>query len=240
MGQLYVDTIEPQSGTSLTIGESGQNTVLAGNDIRTNVIQDAGGNAIFTSNGSGTLSGVNSGFGSAMSLITSTTVSSSVSQVDFTSGMTSTYKAIQFRIYYWHHSANAHSQFQASTDAGSNWTTVLGTNSQSRAYILTNGNGGWGYDGTVTEGSATPINLTENTGSGSAASACLILTIYNHSSTTFWKHFVARVNRQNTNGYVYDETISGHWRTTSAITGIRFKPASGTIDSGKFKLFGLK
>ena len=33
-----------------------------------------------------------------MSLITSTTVSSSVSQVDFTSGITSTYKAIQFRI----------------------------------------------------------------------------------------------------------------------------------------------
>ena len=52
MGQLYVDQIDPQSGTSLTIGESGQNTVIPGNDIRANVVQDAGGNAIFTSNGS--------------------------------------------------------------------------------------------------------------------------------------------------------------------------------------------
>ena len=43
MGQLYVDTIEPQSGTALTVGESGQNTVLAGNDLRANVLQDAGG-----------------------------------------------------------------------------------------------------------------------------------------------------------------------------------------------------
>ena len=83
MGQLYVDTIEPQSGTSLTIGESGQNTVLAGNDIRANVLQDAGGNAILTSNGSGTLSGVNSGFGSAMSLLNTTTISSAVCSASF-------------------------------------------------------------------------------------------------------------------------------------------------------------
>ena len=51
MGLLYVDTIEPQSGTALTVGESGQNTVLPGNDLRANVLQDAGGNAIFTSDG---------------------------------------------------------------------------------------------------------------------------------------------------------------------------------------------
>ena len=239
MGQLYVDQIDPQSGTSLTIGESGQNTVIPGNDIRTNVVQDAGGNAIFTSNGSGTLSGVNSGFGSAMSLIQSQTVSSSVAAVDFTTGMSSTYKAIQFRIYYWDQSASAHPQFQASTDAGSNWATVLGTNNETRAYRY-NGGGGWGYDGTVTSGSLTPINLAETMPTGSNASMCALLTIYNHASTTFWKHFILRQTRQNTSGYVFDETISGHWRTASAINGIRFKPASGTIDSGKFKLFGLK
>ena len=239
MGQLYIDQIDPQSGTSLTIGESGQNTVIPGNDIRANVVQDAGGNAIFTSNGSGTLSGVNSGFGSAMSLIQSQTVSSSVSEVDFTTGMTSTYKAIMFRIYYWDQSAHAHPGFQASTDAGSNWGTVLGTNNETRAYRYSGG-GGWGYDGTVTEGSGTPINLAESMPTGSTASMCAYMTIYNHASTTFWKHFILRQTRQNSSGYVFDETISGHWRTASAINGIRFKPASGTIDSGKFKLFGIK
>ena len=69
MGLLYVDTIEPQSGTALTVGESGQNTVLAGNDFRANVFQDAGGNAIFTSNGSGTLSSVDAAFGNAEVLL---------------------------------------------------------------------------------------------------------------------------------------------------------------------------
>ena len=238
MGQLYVDQIDPQSGTLITIGESGQNTVIPGNDIRANVLEDAGGNAIFTSNGSGTLSGINSGFGSAMSLITSTTVSSSVSQVDFTSGMTSTYKAIQFRIYYWNQSANAHPQFQASTDAGSSWA-VLGTNGQSRGY-RTSGSGGWGYDGTVTEGSATPINLSETTASGADSSQCAHLTIYNHASTTLWKSFFYRAVRKNSAGNLFDEWINGHWRTDSAITGIRFKQASGNIDSGVFKMFGIK
>ena len=49
MAKLYVDTIEPEGATTnLTIGEAGQDVILPGNDIRANVLQDAGGNAIFT------------------------------------------------------------------------------------------------------------------------------------------------------------------------------------------------
>ena len=128
MGQLYVDTIEPQSGTSLTIGESGQNTVLAGNDIRANVLQDAGGNAILTSNGSGTLSGVNSGFGSAMSVLSTTTVSSAVASVSFTSGIDSTYK--QYMVTWWGvHGTTADTDWlmQGSIDGGSNYNVSTTT-----------------------------------------------------------------------------------------------------------------
>ncbi|MDP6772273.1 MAG: hypothetical protein QF704_16325, partial [Anaerolineales bacterium] len=67
---LKTNAIEPEGATTnLVIGESGQNTVISNNDLRANVLQDAGGNALFTSNGSGVLSGVNSGFGSAMVLL---------------------------------------------------------------------------------------------------------------------------------------------------------------------------
>ena len=96
MGLLYVDTIEPQSGTALTVGESGQNTVLPGNDLRANVLQDAGGNAIFTSDGSGNVTGVNSDIGAAMVLIQSQTASSSAN-IAFTSpGFTNTYDAVSY------------------------------------------------------------------------------------------------------------------------------------------------
>ena len=77
---LKTNAIEPEGATTnLVIGESGQNTVISNNDIRANVLQDAGGNAVFTSNGSGVLSGVNSAFGSDMVLLSTQTASSSAS-----------------------------------------------------------------------------------------------------------------------------------------------------------------
>ena len=100
MGLLYVDTLSPQSGTNITVGESGQNTLLPGNDLRSNVLQDAGGNAIFTSDGSGTISGLNAGFGSSMSLLNTTTFSTSTAGVTFGSSLlTNTYKHYIIRFY---------------------------------------------------------------------------------------------------------------------------------------------
>ena len=71
---LKTNAIEPQSGTTLTIGQSGQNVVVDADSIKNNVLKDAGGNAVFTSNGSGVLSGLNAGFGSAQVLISTTTI----------------------------------------------------------------------------------------------------------------------------------------------------------------------
>ena len=61
MAKLYVDTIEPEGATTnLAIGESGQDVIVTGNDIRANTVQDAGGGATadvyaaFTSTGAST------------------------------------------------------------------------------------------------------------------------------------------------------------------------------------------
>ena len=43
---IEVNTIEPQSGTTLTIGNSGQDVVVNADSIKNNVLKDAGGNAI--------------------------------------------------------------------------------------------------------------------------------------------------------------------------------------------------
>ena len=94
---IEVNTIEPQSGTTLTIGNSGQDVVVNADSIKNNVLKDAGGNALFTSNGSGVLSGLNAGFGSAQVLISTTTVSTAVATIDFTSGIDSTYNEYVFK-----------------------------------------------------------------------------------------------------------------------------------------------
>ena len=73
---LKANSIEPEGATTtITIGETGQNVIIGADSIKNNVVKDAGGNAVFTSNGSGVLSGVNAGFGSAQVLVDSTTLS---------------------------------------------------------------------------------------------------------------------------------------------------------------------
>ena len=93
MTTINVNTIAP-SGSTLTVGESGD-TIVAVDEIKVNTVKDAGGNTLWVSNGSGTLSSV-SGFGGALNLLSTQTASGSAS-LDFTSGIDSTYKEYVFK-----------------------------------------------------------------------------------------------------------------------------------------------
>ena len=115
---LKTNAIEPEGATTnLVIGESGQNTIISNNDLRANVLQDAGGNALFTSDGSGNLSGVSSKLGSAMVLISSQTASNSAS-LSFTSGITSTYGEYIFRFYNINPTSDGVFQWQVDANGG--------------------------------------------------------------------------------------------------------------------------
>ena len=95
MDTLNVNTIEPEGGTTtINVGLSGKNVIITDN-LKANTLKDAGGNTIFTSDGSGNLSSVNSGFGSAQVLLSTQTASDSAS-LSFTSGIDSTYKEYVF------------------------------------------------------------------------------------------------------------------------------------------------
>ena len=66
------------------------------------------------------------------------------------------------------------------------------------------------------------------------------LWLFNPSSTTFVKHFMARYNSHLHSDGSYESHIGGYFNTTSAIDEIQFKMASGDIDAGTFKLYGIK
>ena len=61
MGTLRAKTIEPATGSTLTLGASGDTVTVSSDSIKVNTFKDAGGNTLFTSDGAGTLSSVNSG-----------------------------------------------------------------------------------------------------------------------------------------------------------------------------------
>jgi hypothetical protein len=81
--------------------------------------------------------------------------------------------------------------------------------------------------------------LFEESGSDSdqCGSGCLYL--FNPSSTTFVKHFIARFSNYHRADLENDDYSAGYGNTTSAVTGLRFRMSSGNFD-GTIKLYGIK
>ena len=242
MGLLTVDTIEPQSGTALTVGELGQNTVLPGNDLRTNVIQDAGGNAIFTSNGSGTLSGINSAFGSSWALLR-TENPSSIAAVDFGSTyITSTYDHYMVRYYYVRPSSdNVYLSVNFSGDGGSTFmqkTTTLFQamhNDSDNSTQLDNETGREQHQGTGAQW------LNTGVGNVSYENCAGELHLFIPTSTTFEQSFFATSQERTYNNYSRISYVSGTMQGIgTAINLVRFAFSSGNIAAGRFKLWGIK
>ena len=70
------------------------------------------------------------------------------------------------------------------------------------------------------------------------ADLCGQLNLYNPSSTTFVKHFIARTAYMHSSSEVHDSYIAGYCNVTAAIDGVQFAMSTGTFD-GTFKLYGV-
>ena len=87
------------------------------------------------------------------------------------------------------------------------------------------------------------LGEAQSGGSGNAdANICVDLLIFNPSSTTFVKHFMATTQGVAQSSLSENCFMAGYCNTTSAITGFQFDTGGGgatTID-GTFKLYGIK
>ena len=235
---ISVNTIEPQSGTTLTIGQSGQNVVVNADSIKNNVLKDAGGNAIFTSNGSGVVSGVNSAFGSAQVLVDSTTCSNTAN-VTYT--LTNTYKEYVFECITINPvTDNVSLQFQVSND-GTNYNKEI----QSTFYVAynteTGSPTGLTYDGLHDQALGTSFQTIFKEVGNDADQACtVILHLFDPASTTHSKNFYARGIGTLYHQYIQDQYAAGYINDTAAMTSIRFHMSSGNINAGKIKMYGIK
>jgi len=81
--------------------------------------------------------------------------------------------------------------------------------------------------------------LNYNMGTGNDESLCGQLFLYNPSSTTFVKHFIATTNLYD-GIYSQEIFVAGYCNTTTAIDGVQFKLNSGNIDDGIIKMYGVK
>ena len=236
---ISVNTIEPQSGTTLTIGQSGQDVVVNADSIKNNVLKDAGGNAIWTSNGSGTLSGVNSAFGSAQVLLNSTTCSNTT---NVTYSLTNAYKEYVFECISINPvTDNQPVQFQVSSD-GTNYNKTI-TSSFFVAYNTeTSSTSGFTYDGLWDQAQGTAFQTIFKEVGNDADQACVVtLHLFNPAQTTYVKNFYATATGSLHHQYIQYQFAAGYINeAATALTSIRFQVASGNINAGKIKMYGIK
>jgi len=184
----------------------------------------------------------------AMTHIKTITASSS-GTVQFQDGTSSvvldnTYPIYLFKFINMHPSVDNHIfEFQGNASGGSGYNETI-TSTSFRTYQNENGTS-TALEYTVNDDLAQGTdhqhlaNGVSNDNDGSLSGE---LYLFNPSSTTFIKHFIATVNfyeaaasRMSVNHFT-----AGYFNTTSAIDEIQFRMASGNIDSGTFKLYGIK
>ena len=178
--------------------------------------------------------------GSAMTLLSTQTASSS-STISFTSGIDSTYDEYVFKFYDIHPATDtAQFSFNMSADSGSNYN-VTKTTSYFRGFHTED-------DGTTSLAYQTGDDLAQSTnfqvltgylGNGNDESCSGTLHLFNPSSDTFVKHFIARANEYIFNNSSRDSFVAGYGNTTSTVDAVQFKMSSGNIDSGVIKLYGI-
>ena len=176
--------------------------------------------------------------GSSLVLISEQTASSS-STISFTSGIDSTYKEYIFKFINLHPSEASRPQFNLSADGGSNYNVTKTTTFFASFNDEAGSSGAVSYSTGGDLAQSTGVQrLGGDTDADNDTAMSGEMWLFNPSSTTYVKHFMARVNQVST-AYSQDCFIAGYANTTSAINAIQFSQDSGTIQSGTIKMYGV-
>ena len=180
----------------------------------------------------------------ALTLLSTQTASSSAS-ISFTSGIDSTYDSYVFKFINIHPASASKFTFNGSTDSGSNYNVIKTTTVFNAFHYENDAAANLNYDddgSDIVQGTGFQ-SLTQYTPNADNDNNVVgTLQIFNPSSTTFVKHFISVSNMMGTGGgnpYTSNSYVAGYFNTTSAINAIRFQMASGNIDDGIIKLYGV-
>ena len=183
------------------------------------------------------VAGLSSG---AMNLITTNTISSGVTSSSFTSSIDSTYDTYLFKFINIH-PATDNTHFQVNFRDGSTAFDATKTTTMFFArHREDDGGASIAYStGEDTAQGTGYQSLYFDTGNGNDESGSGEMFLFNPSSTTFVKHFIARASSYGETPREYNTFCAGYCNVTAAIDGVDFKFSSGNIDSGVIKMYGV-
>ena len=174
-----------------------------------------------------------------LKFISKQTASSSAS-ISFTSGIDSTYK--EYIFYFVNmHPATDQEYFTVNFRDGDTNYDATKTSTVFQSYHAEDGSAsGIAYeDGHDLAQSTSAQRLSNRVSSDNDASCSGYLHLFNPSSTTFVKHFIARVQGYYGGTYSIEHYTAGYCNVTSAIDAVQFAMSSGNIDSGEILLYGV-
>ena len=201
-----------------------------------NLTPTASKTVVFNSSNNGIEAG---DVGGALVLISEQTASSSAT-IDFTSGIDSTYKEYIFKFIDIHPATQ--SGFTVNfRDGGSDFDATKTTTCFNAQHNEADSSTNLGYESSVDLAQSTSDLILDQGGVGTDNDACLVgtLHLFEPASTTFVKHFISTTQHYYASSWSMNTFVAGYCNTTTAIDGVRFKFASGNIDSGTIKMYGV-
>jgi len=176
-----------------------------------------------------------------------TLTASSSDDLSFVDGASSvvldnTYKEYIFMFNNIHPSNDsANVQFQVSINTGSSYGVAITSTYFQAQHDEADSETALEYDAgqDLAQGTGFQTILAKEVGNGNDESASGYLHLFDPSSTTFVKHFMARGNCQDAEPMSRDGFTAGYVNTTSAVDAIQFKMSAGTIDAGTITLYGV-
>ena len=129
-----------------------------------------------------------------------------------------------------------------SIDAGSNYNVTKTTTSFRSYHQEDDSSQGVDYvAGEDLAQSTSALKLAYAVGNAADESNCGEMWLFNPSSTTYVKHFIARNHFYHgySSGYSVDHYSAGYFNNTNDVDAIQFSVNSGTFD-GTIKLYGIK
>jgi hypothetical protein len=174
-------------------------------------------------------------------ILLSTQTASNSATISFTSGLDSTYDEYQFHFIDVHPRTDYGTfQFNLSTDSGSNYN-VTKTSTFFRPYHSEDDTvADLAYDTNRDLAQSTAFQpISADNGNGADESLGGSLTLFNPSSTTYVKHFIATTTYYQADNWTFNPYVAGYGNTASAINAIQFSMNTGNFD-GIIKLYGVK
>jgi hypothetical protein len=180
--------------------------------------------------------------GSSLVLLSTVTASSSAN-IDFTSGIDSTYKEYIFKFIDIHPATqNAYLTFQADTGTNTSYNQTITSTSFRTYHFEGDLNAVLEYLTAHDQAQGTSFQNLNYIGNDNDMCAAGELKIFEPSNTSKVKHFLGRVQTYGDGGgqdLSEDWHTAGYFNTTTALTRVRFKMSSGNIDAGTIKMYGV-